>query len=98
MAKRTAGRKTKKPRVVRLDEFMQKMTKRLCRGKDKDEALLLNTRNKAWTPNAIRCGIDRLKAKLEIKDAFAYAYRHTAASSMIMNGVDVLTVRKPLPD
>jgi len=81
-----------KRRVVRLTEHMQEVTARLVLKREPGQCLFLNSRGNPWKPDAIRNRIDRLQEKLKLPNVFAYAYRHTAASNMIMEGVDVLTV------
>jgi integrase len=57
--------------------------------------LLLNSRGKPWSKNAIYFRMKRLRDKLELPDgAVAYALRHTFCTAALEKGIDVFTVAK----
>lgn len=80
--------KTKKPRVIYLTLSMQKLMivlRRTATG----SIVFLNRRERAWTRNALRLRIERLKKKLNLRDDLcAYEARHAFGTAAVVNGVD----------
>jgi site-specific recombinase XerD len=59
--------------------------------------LFLNSRGRAWTPNAISCRMKQLRKKLGLPlGTVAYAYRHSHATRALVNGADLATVAELL--
>ncbi len=83
---------TTKPRVVYLNEPMQKLMQ-VLRRRSKSMYVFVNSRGVPWTRNSIRLRIQRLKKKLNLADdVCAYLVRHAFGTKAVMNGVDVATV------
>lgn len=92
---KTVG-KTKKPRIIHLNEPMQRFL-RFARRHAKGKHVFLNHHGKPWTVNACRLQFKRLKVKLGLRDGLcAYAVRHGFATAAILGGVDVATVAELL--
>jgi integrase len=84
--------RTGKPRVVYLNEPMQKLM-RVLRRRSTSEYVFTNSRGVPWTRSAVTQRIMRLKKKLHLDDdVCAYLVRHAFGTGAIINGVDVATV------
>lgn len=84
--------KTHKPRVIYLTAPMKKLMQML-KTHATNGHVFLNARGKAWTRNAIRLRIERVKKKLKMRDDLcAYEARHAFGTAAVVNGVDVATV------
>jgi len=83
-------KKTGKPLVVHLSPCLQTLTRILA---ERHKGLLFpNWFGKAYTKDAVVTRMRRLRAKLKIEGAIAYAYRHTFATDALLAGLDVSTV------
>jgi site-specific recombinase XerD len=92
MQEHKTRKKTKRPLVVQLSPCLQTLTRILLSVRE-DGPLLLNSRGKPWTSNAIRCRMKALQEKLGLPEGtVAYAYRHTWTTNAVLNGVDLATV------
>jgi integrase len=91
-ARHKTAHKTQKSRVIYLTLPMKKLMLVLKKGATGSH-VFLNARGKAWTRNAIRLRIERLKKKLGLRtDLCAYEARHAFGTSAVLNGVDVASV------
>ena len=85
-------RKTGKPRIVHLTAPMQRLVEYLRR-RSTSPHVFVNTRGEAWTTNALRLQMARIKTKCGLaKDVCAYLIRHAYGTQAIVNGVDPITV------
>ena len=83
---------TEAPRVIYLNEPMQKMML-VLRKRSNSDHVFLNSRGRPWTTNAVRQRIQLLREKLGLaNDVCAYLFRHTFGTNAVMNGVDIATV------
>lgn len=81
----------KRWRVIRLEgRALELAQKRLTEGR-----LFVNRDGRPWTTFSINCRFCRLKDKLGVK-YFAYAFRHSFAQRLLVDGVDHLTVAELL--
>lgn len=88
--------KTGKPLVIYLSPVLQVLTRIAAAGRT-EGPLFVNSRGVAWTPNAIRCRMRRLRKDLGLpRGVVAYAYRHTYTTTAIVNGTDLATVAELL--
>jgi integrase len=84
--------KTGAPRVIYLTPPMVKLM-RLLRRESTSAAVFTNCHGKAWTRNALRLQIQRLRKKAKLPaDVSAYTIRHSFGTYGVMNGVDAMTV------
>lgn len=81
----------KRWRVIRLEgRALEIVQKRMTEG-----TLFVNRDGRPWTVFSINCRFCRLKDKLGVK-YFAYAFRHSFAQRLLVDGVDHLTVAELL--
>ena len=96
MKEHKTAKKTKRPRVVHLNATMRRLMEVLRRrAKDPDGHVFLSGRGKAWTANAVKLRVLRLKNKEELglpKDLCTYLLRHAFGTNAIVNGVDIASV------
>lgn len=84
--------KIERPIVVYLSPCLQALTRALIVGRTSGP-LFRNSRGEAWSANAIRCRMRRLRAALGIEaGTVAYSYRHSYITGAILAGNDVATV------
>ena len=84
--------KVHKPRVIYLSAPMRKLMP-VLRSRSTGVNVFLNSRGQAWTRNAVRLRMHRLKRKLSLApDLCSYMLRHAFGTNAILNGVDVATV------
>ena len=80
------------PRVIHLTPAMQKLMD-VLRCRSRGEHVFVNHRGAAWTSNAVRLQVWRLKKRLHLPDdVCAYLVRHAFGTDAIVNGVDIATV------
>lgn len=91
-------RKTGKPLVVYLSPCAATLVRIAMRAAESSDAPLFKMRNgRAWTVNAMRCRMARLREKLGLPAGTClYSYRHSFATRAIVKGVDVATVAELL--
>lgn len=84
----------KKVRVIPVSPRLGRLLARLWGpGRDLDQFCFLNTAGEAWTPNAVRCGVRRLRGRNLIPDDgsgenwVAYSFRHSGATELASRGV-----------
>jgi integrase len=74
----------RKPRIILITKRLGKLLLRLrCRADSLDGPVFRNANGDAWTSNAVRCRVRRLRAKLQVdggENIVAYTLRHTAAT------------------
>jgi site-specific recombinase XerD len=88
--------KTGRPLIIYLSPCLATLSKIAAAGRTTGP-LFLNSRGKAWTINAIRCRMKELRRKLDLPaGTVAYSYRHTYATTALMNGTDLATVAELL--
>jgi integrase len=84
--------KTMQPLTVYLDPCMQTLTRILISGR-KTGHLFLDSQNKPWTSNAVRCRMRRYREKLDLPaGSVAYSYRHTFITNALTSGNNTATV------
>ena len=91
---RRQDRKTALRRIL-LDNTMVQLLEELAtkRVPSPDEYVFVDRRGRAWTANAVRCRMRRLRAKLHLEpdgngeNVVAYTFRHTAATRACTSGV-----------
>lgn len=89
---KTAGQ-TGRPLVIYLSPCLQTLTKIAMHVRKDDGPLFRNWQGEAWTPNAIRCRMRRIRDLLGLDaGAVAYAFRHTYITNALLAGVDMATV------
>lgn len=80
------------PRTIHLTPPMRQLMS-VLRQRSHSEYVFLNCRGYAWTSNAVRLQVWRLKKKLGLADdVCAYLVRHAFGTDAIMNGVDIASV------
>jgi integrase len=96
LRKHKTGEKTGKPRIIYLTPCVVTVSK-ILQAKHRTGPLFLNSRGVAWTSNAIRCRMRRLREKLKLdQGVVAYAYRHTFATRGLVNGVSIAAMSELL--
>jgi len=94
LQKHKTKKKTGRPLIVYLDPCMQALTRMLMALRPKGP-LFLNSRKQAWTKDAIKCRMTRLRKKLDLPPGtVAYGYRHGFAHRALTNGIPIATVAK----
>jgi integrase len=89
-------KKTGRPLVIYLTPCLQTLMRAVAAGRSSGP-IFRNSRGEAWTSNAIRCRMRRLREKLGLPSGVVgYAYRHAFATKAIMAGNDVATVAELL--
>lgn len=84
--------KTGKPRIIYLTATMLATTRKLIEQRPTG-ALFRNSDGEAWTRNAVRLRMKRLREKLNLPaGTISYAYRHTFVTNSLVNGVPIATV------
>lgn len=82
-------KETGKARVIYLTPAMIELSRELMR-QNVEGPLFLNSKGKAWSANAVRCRMRRLRRKLNLPDGtVAYSYRHTYATDGLTRGVPI---------
>ena len=82
--------------IIYLSPCLQTLTRIAAAGRTSGP-LFLNSRGQAWTSNAIRCRMTKLREKCGLPSGtVAYAYRHSYATRALVNGTDVATVAELL--
>lgn len=79
------------PRVLFLNETALKILKRVCQSQPKG-AVFRNTRGNAWTKDAMKCRLSRIRDKLGLPVVCAYGIRHSFATEGLKNGVDSISL------
>lgn len=54
--------------------------------------LFRNTEGNPWTPNAVRCAMRRLRARLKLDGVTAYTFRHSFATDALERGLSLTDV------
>jgi integrase len=89
-------KKTGRPLTIYLSPCLQTLIRIVIAGRTAGP-IFLNTRGRAWSSNAIRCRMRRLREKLNLPaGVVAYAFRHTYTTNAIVAGNDPLTVAELL--
>ena len=92
LPKHKTGKKTGKPRIIRLSDRMQRRLSQL-KSRSESRYVFVNSRGKPWTQYAIRSRVDRIVQREGLaKDVCVYMVRHTFGTWSIMNGLDTATV------
>jgi integrase len=88
---KTSG-KTGKSRVIYLNPAMKKMMAFLRKGSE-SKYVFVNCYGRAWTTNAVRLQVARLREKAGLPEGTcAYLIRHAYGTYAILNGVDPVTL------
>lgn len=88
--------KTGRPLIIYLSPCLVALTK-VAAARRTSGPLFLNSLGQPWTINAIRCRMKELRRKLDLPaGTVAYAYRHTYATTALMDGTDLATVAELL--
>lgn len=82
------------PRVILISPTLGKLLCKLMRKSDKETTPIFRTeRGKAWTPNAVRCRMRRIRKLLGLKidtrgeNVVPYTWRHTGATRFTAAGI-----------
>ena len=92
LTKHKTEKKTHKARVIYLTPAMQRLMQFL-RKRSTSKYPFVNTRGVAWTTNAIRLAMCRIKEKCNLPDdVCSYLIRHTFGTFAVMNGLNASEV------
>lgn len=84
----------KRVRLIPVSPRLGRLLARLWgAGQDLDQNCFLNSQGEPWTPNAVRCGVRRLRARQLVPDDgsgenwVAYSLRHSGATELASQGI-----------
>jgi len=91
------GKKTGKPRRIKLNSVLVKLLKWLKRRAGAESHIFLNSYGRPWKTRALCKNLQEIRAKAQLpKDVKLYGCRHTFATQQLLSGTDLATLAELL--
>jgi integrase/recombinase XerD len=90
--------KGKKERIVPISPHTDKLlSKWILKGRSSDGPYLFHTeRSEKFNPRSLHKLIERIGKRAQVEQCYPHRFRHTAAITMLRNGMDPLTLQRVL--